>query len=405
MNSKKTNKLVLFGAGKIGRSFIGQLFSRGDYEVVFIDISELIIGELNKRTNYNVIIKGEKEELINVRNVRGVNARDEQTVVDEIASAEILAVSIGQNGLPGILPLIAKGLLKRYLEDPKQALDIIIAENLRNAAEYFQSELINFLPDHYPFEQLVGLIETSIGKMVPIMSNKDVEEDVLQVFAESYNNLILDKKAFKNPIPQIAGLSPKENIKAWVDRKLFIHNLGHATSAYLGYIYNPNFKYLYEALEIPEILNAVHETMLQAAAILQKKYPADFTMKDLTDHIDDLLVRFRNKSLGDTIFRVGCDLSRKLGSKDRLAGAIHLALEVKLPYDRILFSLICGCYFRATDENGQMLQGDIEFAGIFNQGITEVLTKICGIDEINENLFKVIKRYEGEMFSTWKLYI
>ena len=405
MNSKKTNKLVLFGAGKIGRSFIGQLFSRADYEVVFIDISELIIGELNKRTNYNVIIKGEKEELINVRNVRGVNARDEQTVVDEIASAEILAVSIGQNGLPGILPLIAKGLLKRYLEDSKQALDIIIAENLRNAAEYFQSELINFLPDHYPFDQLVGLIETSIGKMVPIMSNKDVEEDVLQVFAESYNNLILDKKAFKNPIPQIAGLSPKENIKAWVDRKLFIHNLGHATSAYLGYIYNPNFKYLYEALEIPEILNAVHETMLQAAAILQKKYPADFTMKDLTDHIDDLLFRFRNKSLGDTIFRVGCDLSRKLGSKDRLAGAIHLALEVKLPYDRILFSLICGCYFRATDENGQMLQGDIEFAGIFNQGITEVLTKICGIDEINENLFKVIKRYEGEMFSTRKLYI
>jgi mannitol-1-phosphate 5-dehydrogenase len=405
MNSKKTNKLVLFGAGKIGRSFIGQLFSRADYEVVFIDISELIIGELNKRTNYNVIIKGEKEELINVRNVRGVNARDEETVVDEIASAEILAVSIGQNGLSGILPLIAKGLLKRYLEDPKQALDIIIAENLRNAAEYFQSGLINFLPDHYPFEQLVGLIETSIGKMVPIMSNKDVEEDVLQVFAESYNNLILDKKAFKNPIPQIAGLSPKENIKAWVDRKLFIHNLGHATSAYLGYIYNPNFKYLYEALEIPEILNAVHETMLQAAAILQKKYPTDFTMKDLTDHIDDLLFRFRNKSLGDTIFRVGCDLSRKLGSKDRLAGAIHLALEVKLPYDRILFSLICGCYFRATDENGQMLQGDIEFAGIFNQGITEVLTKICGIDEINENLFKVIKRYEGEMFSTRKLYI
>jgi mannitol-1-phosphate 5-dehydrogenase len=254
-------------------------------------------------------------------------------------------------------------LLKRYSEDHKQALDIIIAENLRNAADYFRIELIKLLPDNYPFEQLIGLIETSIGKMVPIMSNKDVEEDVLQVFAESYNNLILDKKAFKNTTPQIAGLSPKENIKTWVDRKLFIHNLGHATAAYLGYIYNSNFIFLYEALEIPEIFNAVRETMWQAATILHKKYPADFTLEDLTDHIDDLLFRFHNKSLGDTIFRVGCDLQRKLGAKDRLAGAIHLALEVKLPYDRILFSLICGCYFRATDENGRCCRKILSLPG------------------------------------------
>ena len=37
------NKLVLFGAGKIGRSFIGQVFSRSGYEVVFIDINQEII--------------------------------------------------------------------------------------------------------------------------------------------------------------------------------------------------------------------------------------------------------------------------------------------------------------------------------------------------------------------------
>lgn len=353
MNIKKTNKLVLFGAGKIGRSFIGQLFSCGGYEVVFIDINEQMINELNRRTNYNVIIKGEKEELINVRNVRGVNARDEQTLVDEIASTEILAVSIGQNGLPGIIPLIAKGLLKGYSEDPKQALDIIIAENLRNAADYFQGELIQLLPQSYPFEQLVGLVETSIGKMVPIMLKKDMESDILQVFAEPYNTLIFGKRAFKNPIPEIEGLAPKENMKAWFDRKLFIHNLGHATTAYLGYLAHPSSTFLYEVLSDNQLKAKVRNIMLQAANILLKKYPDEFTVKSLTDHIDDLLMRFQNKALGDTIFRVGCDLQRKLGAEDRLAGVIQLARELNLPYNLILQTLVCGCHFKATDQEGK----------------------------------------------------
>ncbi|NJK84846.1 MAG: hypothetical protein HC906_01560 [Bacteroidales bacterium] len=85
----------------------------------------------------------------------------------------------------------------------------------------------------------MGLVETSIGKMVPIMTSKDIEEDLLQVFAEPYNTLILDKNGFKNPIPDIRGLAPKVNMKAWVDRKSFIHNLGHAVAAYIGKLFCP----------------------------------------------------------------------------------------------------------------------------------------------------------------------
>jgi mannitol-1-phosphate 5-dehydrogenase len=45
--------------------------------------------------------------------------------------------------------------------------------------------------------------------MVPLMTQKDLQHDVLQVFAEEYNTLCLDKMAFKNPIPEIEGLAPK----------------------------------------------------------------------------------------------------------------------------------------------------------------------------------------------------
>lgn len=376
-------KLVMFGAGKIGRSFIGQLFSRGGYEVVFIDVFQPVIDELNRRREYNVVIKGTVDSVIKVNNVRGVYAADEKAVIAEICSATVVATSVGQNGLQGVFPLLSEGLQYRQKHN-QTPIDIIIAENLRDAAPYFESELRKLLPANYPFSQMVGLVETSIGKMVPLMTQKDLQQDILQVFAEPYNTLILDKKTFKNPIPEIKGLAPKENMKAWVDRKLFIHNLGHAATAFLGYIYNPKFIYLYEALEVREIYAEVRSVMQQSATALLKKYPAEFTKESLQDHIDDLLARFQNRSLGDTLFRVGCDLQRKLGSDDRLAGAIKLAIEMNLPYGKILKALVCGCRFRATDENGKMLDSDVEFTRIYQTGIRNVLIQICDFDEMQD---------------------
>jgi mannitol-1-phosphate 5-dehydrogenase len=169
----KKNKIVLFGAGKIGRSFIGQLFSNGGFEVVFIDVCKPVIDELNRRRNYNVIIKGDKDEILNIKNVRGVYAEDENEVIREVASADILAISVGINGLKNIFSLLSKGLLARYNSHPGIPLDIIIAENMRNADVYFRTELQKLLPAFYPFDKLVGLVETSIGKMVPIMQKKD----------------------------------------------------------------------------------------------------------------------------------------------------------------------------------------------------------------------------------------
>ncbi|MDD4107679.1 MAG: hypothetical protein PHH93_03055 [Prolixibacteraceae bacterium] len=392
------NKIVIFGAGKIGRSFIGQLFSTGGFEVVFADISLPLIKELNSRGEYEVVIKSETEESIIVKNVRGVDAGNEKEVAKEISDAALLAVSVGLNALPHIIPLIAAGLKERYRVSKSDAIDIIIAENMRNVAEYLEKNLEKYLPEDYPIKKLVGFVETSIGKMVPIMPEKIEQEDILRVFAEPYNTLILDKKGFKNPIPEIKGLSPKENMKAWVDRKLFIHNLGHAATAYWGYFYDPQFPYTWEVLEVPRIYYAVRTTMMQAAALLEKKYPEEFTIIDLTNHVDELLNRFRNKALGDTIYRVGCDLIRKLGPEDRLAGAIRLALSLKMPYNQILKALIAGCHFRAKDEKGFMHPSDVKFISIYEAGIDEVLKSVCKFDEvIHAGIFREAQEIENKL--------
>jgi len=398
-------KIVIFGAGNIGRSFIGQLFSVSGYEVVFIDIAAPIIEELNKRGYYNVVIKAQKQEVIKVKNVRGVMATDSKKVASEIGSADIAASCVGNNALPHIIPLIAEGLKKRYQRDKDLALDIIIAINMRDASDYILKQLTDLMGKDYPINRLVGLVETSIGKMVPIMTKEEREADILQIFAEPYNTLILDGKAFKDPIPDVAGLAPKQNIKAWVDRKIFIHNLGHAVTSYLGNVYSRDFVYIYEPLGIESIHKDVRDTMLQSAAILMKQYPEEFTQKDLTEHIDDLIQRFKNKALGDTVYRVGRDLFRKLGPQDRLAGAIRLGLKNNMEIDKILYALVCGFFFRATDESGNMFDGDIKFVDdYFSKGAESVMTNVCGFSkERRRDLIEKAKMYFKEISQVYDI--
>ena len=354
-------KIVIFGAGKIGRSFLGQLFGCGGYQVVFVDVDTALVEKLNQRGSYPVIIKGDKEEEILVPNVSAILAFEVEKVKEAVATAGILSVNVGKNALVKVLPTIAGGLKIRYDQHPDSPLDIILAENMRDAAKFVKEQLQPNLPENYPIDRLVGLVETSIGKMVPIMPLSEMEKDPLMVFAEPYNSLILDQKGFKSSIPEVKGLSPKANIKAWVDRKAFIHNLGHATAAYYGYFLHSGMIYMYEVLDDPEVLQFTRSVMLQSAELLLKRYPDDFTWNDLIQHVDDLIRRFRNKALKDTVYRVGQDLTRKLGEGDRFMGAIRMAIEMGEPFDLILKAMSYGLFFRAKDEEGRATPSDTAF--------------------------------------------
>jgi len=373
-------KIVIFGAGKIGRSFIGQLFGRSGYKLVFIDVDPVITEMLNSRGSYRIVIKGEKDEEIIISNLTAIQASDKQMVSEAVSSAGILAVSVGKNALEKVIPVIADGLELRQNRNPGCPLDIIIAENMRDAADFMGDQLKKHLPPDYPVEKFVGLIETSIGKMVPIMTQDELEKDPLVIYAEPYNTLILDGKGFKSPIPDIEGLAPKNNIKAWVDRKAFIHNLGHATAAYYGHYLHPQMTYMYEVLEDKLVLDFTREVMMQSAEVLNKVYSEDLPMKDLADHVEDLLNRFRNRALQDTIFRVGHDLVRKLGSDDRFMGAISLARQCNMPYDLIVRAMSYGFRFKARNEEGLLFPDDENFLLSVSDNFNSVFTSILSYD-------------------------
>jgi len=375
--------IVIFGAGKIGRSFIGQIFGLAGYQVVFVDIDRDLVDALNQRKSYPVVIRAEKkEEVLLVPNVSAVNALDTAAVEKTMAEASLVAVCVGKNVLIKIMPLLAGGIRKRYEKDPELPLDIIIAENMRDAAGQMQDWLVPLLPQNYPLDRLLGLAETSIGKMVPIIPDEEQQKDPLRVFAEPYNELILDGTVFKGDIPDVKELAPKTNIGAWVDRKAFVHNLGHATAAYKGAYHHPRAKYMYEILRDEQVFDFTRRVMLQASGILIAYYPEDYTMQELEEHIDDLLHRFRNRNLGDTVYRVGHDLERKLGPGDRFMGIIRMAEQHRMDFNMILEAMAYGFLFRGQDEYGHMFPGDNNLAMSLAANPEETLLKVCGLDVV-----------------------
>lgn len=374
--------MVQFGAGNIGRSFIGRLFAEAGFEVTFIDVDRRLVDLLNERLSYPVIVKakGRADERRLVRGFRAIDGHDAEAVKAALAAADCLATSVGQRALVAVMPLIASALEARAASG-RGPLDIIIAENIRSGAGFFRSELSKLLPAGFDLEASVGLVETSIGKMVPIMPRAALELDPLQLFAEPYDTLIVSRAGFKNPLPPLPGLKAVDDIGAYVDRKLFMHNMSHAATAYLGYRADPSISYIWEAAEMEAVSTRVRAALGQSAAALAKAYPGAFDRASLDAHGEELLERYRNRALGDTVYRVGRDLARKLSRDDRLIGACRLASGLGLPFDAIAAAARAALGFRAVDESGQAAPADTAFWELVDrEGEAAALRRASGLD-------------------------
>ena len=318
-------KAVMYGAGNIGRGFIGMLFSQSDYEVTFIDVAKPVIDALNSKNTYPVrYVSSEGFVDVAVKNVKAADGNDIEAASDAIASCDIMATAVGARILKFIVPNIVEGLRKRWARtaDP---LNIIICENLMDANLVLEGMIKEALSDDEKklFDERVGLVEASIGRMVPVQTEEMKDGDPMRVCVESYGFLPVDKAAFKGDIPEIKNMVPFAPFDFYIKRKLYIHNMGHATCAYLGDILG--LEYIWQAVDVPEIRIIAHNAMLQSADALSKKYGVD--LGGITHHIADLLYRFTNAALKDTCARVGGDPARKLSAEDRLIGSSVLALE------------------------------------------------------------------------------
>ena len=344
-------KAVMYGAGNIGRGFIGQIFVQSGYELIFIDVADDLVSALNHQKRYPVRILGDDTvKDIWIEGVNAINGKDEEAASQAIADADIMATAVGVGVLPYIAPVVAAGLKKRFTQTCKP-LNIIICENLIGADKIFARLIKDQLSaeEQILFDKRAGLVTASIGRMVPLQTFEMQDGNPLRVCVEAYGFLPVDKTAFRGEIPSLEGLCPFDNFDFYIQRKLFIHNMGHAICAYLGILRGYNF--IYEACSHHGIFFIVQNAMLESARALSDKFGEQFA--DLRSHIQDLLVRFSNKALGDTCERVGADTTRKLGSNDRLIGAHRLCAEQGISADFISAGTSAALYYHLKEKGTQ----------------------------------------------------
>ena len=318
-------KAVMYGGGNIGRGFIGALLSQSGYEVTFIDVAEPVVKALQENHRYPVrYVSSAGHQDVMIENVTAVNGNDQEAASEAIAECDIMATAVGARILKFIVGNIVAGLRKRWSRTDRP-LNIIICENLMDANLVVEKMLKELLTDDEKklFDERVGLVEASIGRMVPVQTEEMKDGDPMRVCVERYGFLPTDKAAFKGEIPEIRNMVPFAPFDFYIKRKLYIHNMGHATCAYLGDILG--LDYIYQSIGVPEVRVLVQNAMLESALALSGKYGVE--LEKIVLHITDLLHRFTNAALMDTCARVGGDPARKLSPADRLIGSATLALE------------------------------------------------------------------------------
>ncbi|MDO8683775.1 MAG: mannitol-1-phosphate 5-dehydrogenase [Armatimonadota bacterium] len=371
-------KAVQFGAGNIGRGFTGQLFTESGYEVVFVDVVTEVVALLNERREYTIRYAKKTPENIPIRNVRAVNGRDLEVVSDEIADADLLCTAVGVNVLPAVAPGIARGVQKRADKFGDKPLNIIICENLAHASEFLHEKVKEALPAEYHgyLDRNVGFVESVVARMVPIMTEEQKREDPLLVVVEPFKKLPIDRAAWIGEIPEIAGVQARDNFQGYVDRKLFGHNMGHAISAYLGYL--RGYEYIYQSVGDPEIFKVTRGAMMETGQAMIRKW--GFDPAEHEEFVDDLLERFGNEALGDQVARVGKDLLRKLGPEDRLIGGAKICVEQGVSPDNVCKGIAAALlYDEPADPTAPQVQAYIK-----EHGFAQTLSDMCGLNGASE---------------------
>ncbi len=379
-------KALHFGAGNIGRGFIGKLLADAGAEVVFADVNQTVLDALNARHQYQVHVVGEQAHFETVSNVSAVHSGSDE-VIHLIAKVDLVTTAVGPQILERIAPSIAQGLVGRHDAGNPQPLNIIACENMVRGTSQLKQHVLKALPEQYHawLETSVGFVDSAVDRIVP--PSEAGTHDPLEVTVETFSEWIVDKTQFAGQAPSIAGMELTDNLMAFVERKLFTLNTGHAITAYLGQY--AGHKTIRDAILDPAIRQVVKGAMEESGAVLINRY--GFEPVKHAAYINKILQRFENPYLHDDVERVGRQPLRKLGAGDRLIKPLQGCLDYGLCHDNLVKGIAAAMqYHSEQDPQAQ------EWAALLEEfGPRAALSRVSGLEEDSKVVEQVVNVYNA----------
>ena len=382
---------VQFGAGNIGRGFMGQLFWEAGYHTCFVEYNPSLVSLLNEKKQYplRLLDAYSKQEVdLTIDRFEALATNECQRIAETIAKADVIGTAVGVKSLEHIAPSLAEGIMVRRQKNPSP-VDIYLCENIYGAAAMLKEAVLKSLDAETAkwMEQSIGFVGTSVARMVPAASDRFGVDDPLFVVADSYHKLPYDGPAMRGEPLNIEGMYAVGNFQAEVERKLFTHNLGHAALGYLGFL--KGYSYVHEPFDDPELSAIFDGALDETSEALVKMYPDDLDADEHRDIRKDVRIRFGNPMIMDTVQRVARDPIRKLGPHDRLIGSAKLCLKYGIIPTHI--ASVCGaalCYDYAEDPDAVQLQEMIQ-----EYGIDRTLQQVSGVEPGDDFGKKILEAY------------
>ena len=375
-------KAIQFGAGNIGRGFIGALLAKSGYHVVFADVNEEIINRINDDKHYTIHIMDVECKDEKIENISGVISTSDE-ILEEIRTSDIITTAVGPVVLPRIASTIAKGIKLRKATGVTSNLNIIACENAIKASSQLEEEVKKYLNEEEIayLDKYVGFPNCSVDRIVPPVKS----ENILDVVVENFYEWNVEEKAFKGEIPKIDGMNLADNLMAYIERKLFTLNTGHAITAYFGYL--KGYNTVDESIKDEVIHDLVIKAMIESGQGLIAKY--NFDKEEHFKYIDKIIERFKNPYLKDDVARVGREPLRKLNENDRLIKPLMTAKSFNLDIDNLLLGVGAALNYN-NEEDSQ----SVELQSLISEkGVKESLAHVANLAQEQEVLSKVEKYY------------
>ena len=378
-------KALHFGAGNIGRGFIGLILSRAGYEVTFSDVNQELVNALRRRGEYTVELANESKDQETVTGVTAIDGRELQTVAKAVAEADLVTTAVGVGILKHIAPGIAEGLEQRRRAGTVQKpLHIIACENAIGGSAQLKEHVYALLDEQARgfADEYVYFPNSAVDRIVPIQNH----EDMLHVQVEPFYEWVVDRSQMAPAFKPMDGVVYVHDLEPYIERKLFTVNTGHCVAAYIGYVHG--YDTIQKAIADEKVKSVVYGALQETGQVLVKRF--GFNPEEHEQYIVKILGRFVNPYLTDEVTRVGRSPLRKLSPNDRLVRPALLAYEEDMPVTHLAMGMGASCKFDVSDDPEAVeLQSMIR-----EKGVEAALSHYTGIDENHPVLVEAVKQYK-----------